>query len=341
VLNPLLSLLIGLGIVALCGFVFWPRIGLLSRWKLIRRITRRVRLEDALKNLKGASLEERILSPQDLAGRLQITVHQVGEILEELSELELVSWHGDLISLTHAGHDHALHIMRAHRLWESYLAEKTGFAAGEWHDLADTQEHTLTPEETDALSAQLGFPKFDPHGDPIPNASGDLIQPSSQALASLKSDEIGRIVHVEDEPESIAAQILAEGLELGMLVRQTEVTPQRVSFWSNGDEHVLAPIVAANISVEPISYELLDEPERLSILGKGESANVTQISPSCRGAERRRLMDLGILPGTRIKAEFISPGGDPTAYRIRGAVIALRKEQAKHIRINRLLEESE
>ncbi|MEK6222060.1 MAG: FeoA domain-containing protein, partial [Chloroflexota bacterium] len=225
-------------------------------------------------------------------------------------------------------------------LWESYLAEKTGFDAGEWHDLADIHEHTLTPEQTDAISAQLGFPRFDPHGDPIPNESGELAQNTSQALASLKPDEIGRIVHIEDEPDSISDQILAEGLEPGMLVRQTGVTPQRVRFWSNGDEHVLAPIVAANIFVESISREDLEEPERLSALRAGESAKVSQISPSCRGAERRRLMDLGILPGTLVKAEFISPGRDPTAYRIRGAVIALRKEQAKHIRINRLLEDS-
>ncbi|RME45954.1 MAG: ferrous iron transport protein A [Caldilineae bacterium] len=60
---------------------------------------------------------------------------------------------------------------------------------------------------------------------------------------------------------------------------------------------------------------------------------------ACRGAERRRLMDLGILPGTLIRAEMVSPSGDPTAYRIRGALIALRKEQADRIYITRATEE--
>ncbi|MCB0153338.1 MAG: ferrous iron transport protein A [Anaerolineae bacterium] len=57
-----------------------------------------------------------------------------------------------------------------------------------------------------------------------------------------------------------------------------------------------------------------------------------------RGAERRRFMDLGILPGTVITAEMISPSGDPTAYRVRGAVIGLRREQANLIQITRNVE---
>jgi Fe2+ transport system protein FeoA len=70
----------------------------------------------------------------------------------------------------------------------------------------------------------------------------------------------------------------------------------------------------------------------------GETAKVVNISHLCRGAERRRFMDLGILPGTVVKAEMISPSGDPTAYRVRGAVIGLRREQAALIHITREVE---
>lgn len=339
--DPLISLLLGLAFVALLAFVFWPKIGLLGRWRQTRRITRRVRMEDALKNLVNASIEGRSLSSQGVAGSLQITVNQAVDLLGELEQRQLISFDGDLIQLTSSGQNHGLHIIRVHRLWESFLADKTGFSASEWHKRADIREHMLTPEEANALSSQLGFPRFDPHGDPIPNSGGEVVQPASQALASFKPNETGRIVHIEDEPESIAAQILAEGLEPGMLVRQTEVTPHRVRFWSNGEEHVLAPIVAANISVLPIPPEGPEEPEgleMLSALKEGQRAEVVQISPRCRGAERRRLLDLGILPGTLVEAEFNSPGGDPTAYRIRGAVIALREDQAKLIGINRLVE---
>jgi DtxR family Mn-dependent transcriptional regulator len=100
----------------------------------------------------------------------------------------------------------------------------------------------------------------------------------------------------------------------------------------------LAPVIARNISVVPLpaSAAVATEPgERLSALGLGQTARVARISPACRGPERRRFMDLGILPGTLVKAEMVSPSGDPTAYLIRRSLIALRKEQAELITITR------
>jgi DtxR family Mn-dependent transcriptional regulator len=73
--------------------------------------------------------------------------------------------------------------------------------------------------------------------------------------------------------------------------------------------------------------------ERLSALGLGSRGRVIGISSACRRAERRRLLDLGIVPGTVIAPEMVSPSGDPTAYRVRGAVIALRREQADLVHI--------
>ena len=152
---------------------------------------------------------------------------------------------------------------------------------------------------------------------------------------------MSRIVHLEDEPEVVYAQLLAEGLNLGEIVRVTEMNADRVRFWANGDEHLLAPIVAANISVAPLEKLekiIEDSPDtiKLSLLRPGESAEVINISPASRGAERRRFFDLGILPGTRITAEFSSPSGNPVAYKVRGAVIALREGQADLIKVKPL-----
>lgn len=69
----------------------------------------------------------------------------------------------------------------------------------------------------------------------------------------------------------------------------------------------------------------------LDRLAQGEAASVVRINSE--GAERRRLLDLGILPGTRIEVVARSPLGDPTAYRIRGSVVALRREQAQRIEV--------
>jgi DtxR family Mn-dependent transcriptional regulator len=173
--------------------------------------------------------------------------------------------------------------------------------------------------------------------------TGDMIAPEQCTLPNFPLNKPGRIVHLEDEPETVYAQLIAEGLHPNMQVHLTEIKPQRVRFWADGDEHVLAPVVAANIFVVPVHQAERDEDiryESLSRLKPGETARVIGISSSSRGAERRRFMDLGILPGTVVSAELLSPSGDPTAYRIRGALIGLRKEQADLINITRELEPS-
>ena len=115
-----------------------------------------------------------------------------------------------------------------------------------------------------------------------------------------------------------------------------ETSPHRIRFWAGGDEHVLAPVVAANVYVARPADDGRDSVgSRLSDLTRGERGQVVEISSQCRGLERRRLQDLGFLPGAELQAELTSPGGDPVAYRIRGALIALRKEQADLIRIVR------
>jgi DtxR family Mn-dependent transcriptional regulator len=163
-----------------------------------------------------------------------------------------------------------------------------------------------------------------------------MVLHGGQPLTDIPIDQPFQIVHIEDEPEEIYTQLVAEGLYPGMQVRMIEKSSSRVIFWGNGDEHVLAPIFAANVSVTPITTEhsqIEGVGEPLNSLTPGFSGEVLAISPRMRGAERRRMMDLGILPGTTVQADFRSPGGDPTAYLIRDTLIAIRNEQAELIRI--------
>ena len=156
----------------------------------------------------------------------------------------------------------------------------------------------------------------------------------------LTVGELATIVHIEDEPETIYAQLVADGIHLGIRVEVSEISPERIRLWADGEECVLAPVVAANVFVDPLprDQEMEGPFETLTSLSAGERGKVLLISRACRGLERRRLMDLGILPGTVIESEMMSPSGDPTAYRVRGALIALRKEQASQIRIEKLVE---
>jgi DtxR family Mn-dependent transcriptional regulator len=334
--TPLISLLIAAALTALGLWLFWPERGMFWRWQRSRELTERVLREDALKYLFQSEMDGEKPTAASVAGALTLSPIEATQILADLQGRELVEI-GSHLRLTAPGRDYALRIIRAHRLYERYLADESGYAESEWHTQAHQREHELTREDVDALSARLGHPTHDPHGDPIPSADGYVAYPDDATpLTTFALDKPARIVHLEDEPEAVYAQLVAEGLHVGQEVRLLEITPQRIRFWGDGDEHVLAPMMAANIGVIPIPEVVAATPpgEPLTHLKAGQEGRVVHLSPRIRGIERRRLMDLGLLPGTTISAEMVSASGDPTAYRIRGALIALRKSQAEQIFIS-------
>lgn len=331
--NPLLALLIALLVFAIVALLFWPGRGLVPRRRRARRMSDRIYQEDALKHIHKLEMKAQPVTLPAVAGALGLGLNETAALIDRMESAGLLSDDGGP-RLTPAGREAALHIIRAHRLWEHYLAEETGYGEADWHALAEEQEHGLSAEALAALAARLGNPTYDPHGDPIPVPGGQLISHGGEPLATLPPDTPARIVHLEDEPETVYAQLVAEGLVPGMTVRVTGASPERVRFWANGDEHVLAPVVAANVFVRPepeVAPPVAGRP--LCDLALGETAEVLALSPALRGVERRRLLDLGLLPGTRVTAELRSPSGDPTAYRVRGATIALRREQARLVTV--------
>lgn len=335
--DPLISLIVAAIITIVTLWLFRPDRGWFWRWQRSREMTGRVLREDALKHIHQCEIHGDRPSVKSLAGALNISPNAVAQVLTDLESHALLATDGADLRLTPDGRDYALRIIRAHRLYERYLADESGFDEQEWHTRAERFEHQLTPAETEALAARLGNPTHDPHGDPIPTASGHMVYPDERTpLTALSLDEPARIVHLEDEPEAVYAQLVAEGLHVGQEIRLIESSPQRVRFWAGGDEHLLAPVLAANIGVVPLPKEPRDEEipgVPLSTLEPGQRGRVIKISPRIRGAERRRLMDLGILPDTLIEVEMFSAGGDPMAYRIRGAMLALRKSQANLINV--------
>lgn len=334
--EPLIAILIAAAIAVIGWILFEPVNGLIPRWRKARQITERVLLEDALKHIQRCERHGTPPTLQSIAGALDISQNQAVSITEELLTMELIEISGDELTLTPVGRDYALRIIRAHRLWEEYLAEHTGFDESEWHDQAEHYEHTLSLEEAEDLAEQLGNPLYDPHGDPIPSSNGELRHHEGKPLTSMELNTPLRIIHIEDEPKDIYAQLVAEGLSPGMYARITEKSPQRVRFWIGDEEHILAPIVATNISAVPLpkaQIEKIQPGSPLSTLKPGDRGKVVALSPRLRGADRRRIMDLGILPGTMIDVEMNSPSGNPTAYRIRGALIALRADQARLIQV--------
>jgi DtxR family Mn-dependent transcriptional regulator len=302
------------------------------------RLTERVLLEDALKHVYTCESIGRVCTIESLAGQLEVSTGKAASLLSRLAESDLVRSEESGPTLTDPGRESALRLVRTHRLWERYLADRTGVPAGEWHAEAERMEHALTPDEVDALASRLGHPAWDPHGDPIPTTSGELPEVERITLAGVQPGRTVEIVHLEDEPREIYDALLADGLGLGARLDVVDRSDRTVLVRARGREWPMAGVVARNVSVRVLPEgETADEPgETLLDLRPGEAGRVVDVSPACQGSQRRRLLDLGVVKGTEIRAELRSAAGDPVAYRIRGALIALRRGQAEWIRIARV-----
>ena len=330
-----MPLLLFLLLVLVGVVLFWPRTGFVARGLRLRRMSERVRVEDLLKHLYDCETRGLTATLEGLAGMLETGRWKAHKILERAQELHLVSLGAQGYGLTDTGRTYALRVLRTHRLLERFLADRTGVSPDQWHVEAERQEHLLSPAETESLAHRMGHPLFDPHGDPIPTATGEMPAATGFSLTAVRPGTFVTIVHIEDEPLEVYQRLLDAGVSLGQTLEITEVTPERIGYRLDGEEQSLARSLAANLTVQ-----LVDDPgareegvATLDVLNLGESAIVVGISPLCRGPQRRRLLDLGVVPGTRIRAVMQSASGSPIAYDIRGALIGLRKEQAHWIRI--------
>ncbi len=337
--DPLINLLLFSAAAALALAFFRPRQGLYWRWRRLAGRSRRVLVEDALKQLYHCAYRGSRATVHSLAGVLSVSPNHSARLLADMRAMGLTLGRGEEFELTAAGRTQALHLIRAHRLWERYLAEHTSVSDLDWHRNAELKEHSVSPQEADALAARLNFPVYDPHGDPIPTVGGEIAPFQGLPMTDLDPGQPARIVHLEDEPEALYRQITALGLAPGMQVEVIEAQAARVRFRAQGQELSLAPVAAANIWTTPRAEETGEAPdssaETLASLAPGERGRVVAIAGRCRGRRRHRLLDLGVVPGTLIQAEFASPLGDPISFNIRGASIALRCEQAELILIQR------
>lgn len=331
-MNPLLNLLVFAALIIVLVALFWYRRRALGRG---RKLARRVVLEDALKHLYNHEERSETATLESLAGSLQISTTQAVALVERMQRHGLARFAEGRIVLSDEGRRYALEVIRAHRLWERYLADETGLDPLEWHDRAERKEHRLSREEAEALSERLGHPRFDPHGDPIPTADGAMFAGDAAPLTSLDRGERAVIAHVEDEPKVVYAQLVAEGLYPGIEIRVDTKNDERIELSVQGRRLLLSPMVAQNVSIRRLNDDerFVSASETLASLKEGESADVVRLSPACRGLERRRLMDLGIVPGTRVGLERRGLTGGLSAYQVRGTIIGLRQEQARMIGI--------
>lgn len=336
--DPRTALAVFAALVTLLLVLLWPGTGLAARLLRAARRSERVLLEDALKHVHTCQSIGRPCTAESLAGRLEISPGRAASLLSRLAALRLVSIADAGPRLTDAGRESALRLVRTHRLWERYLADRTSVPARDWHDEAERVEHRLTEADADALASRLGHPRWDPHGDPIPGPDGYLPAVGKLTLAGVTAGQTVEVVHLEDEPREIFAALLEDGLGLGTRLQVLERSDRGVRVRSGGREWSIEAMVAGNVTIRvlPEGTRADARPTTLADLAFGETGRVTRISPACRGPQRRRLLDLGVVRGTEITAELASAAGDPVAYRVRGALVALRREQASWIHVERV-----
>lgn len=323
-------ILSGLAAACLAAGILW--------WQRTRSPgARRRQVEDALKHLFDREYRGGRGSIAALSEALGLSPRATAAVVALMKEQLLVTVNGDVLALTPDGNRLALHIVRAHRLLERYFADEAGLPLRHVHAAAERMEHAVSPADVSRLSAAMGHPRRDPHGDPIPSPDGVLAPAHGIPATTFPRQTTGRIVHLEDEPEIAFAQIVAAGLRLGQVLRVIDATADRVVMSDGDSEYTLAPAVAANVFLEEEAPAAIDpDVRRLSDLAHEQAAEVVALDESCQGFSRRRLMDLGFTPGARVRPHLRTFAGDPRAYEIRGTLIALRATQASQVLVKPL-----
>jgi DtxR family Mn-dependent transcriptional regulator len=163
-------------------------------------------------NPKGASTNE-------IALKMNTKASSVTDMIQKLADKNLLNYRKyQGVKTTKQGKELAFQIIRKHRLWEVFLSEKLGFAWDEVHELAEQLEHIQSEELTNRLDCFLGYPKYDPHGDPIPDSAGNIESIESKRVSELKVGNKGIIVGVYDSSDSFLQYLSKHNLNLGVLI---------------------------------------------------------------------------------------------------------------------------
>lgn len=215
--------------------------------------------EDYLKTIYKLNANNTAASTNSIAGKLNTKASSVSDMIKKLSKKKLVNYikyRG--VSLTNEGEKIALKVIRKHRLWESFLVDKLGFKWDEIHDIAEQLEHINSVDLVDKLDEHLGFPNFDPHGDPIPNKHGKITNNKSLQLCELKAGSTGIVKGVREHSTEFLQYLESIPLVIGTNVKIIETYPFDSSLKieiDNKKEQVISSAVANNLNVIPTDNE--------------------------------------------------------------------------------------
>ena len=153
----------------------------------------------------------------DIAGSLCTTAASVTDMLRKLSDKSLLKYERYKgVRITRKGEKIALNIIRKHRLWEVFLTEYLNFKWDEVHTMAEELEHVSSDELIERLDKLLNHPKFDPHGDPIPDVNGKVAEQKFIVLSLLAEQQTGIIAGVAEHSPDFLQYLEKTGFQLGV-----------------------------------------------------------------------------------------------------------------------------
>ena len=180
--------------------------------------------ENYLKAIYHLSLQSESVSTNQIAESLNTKAASVTDMLKKLADKELINYAKyQGVTLTAEGEKIALSIVRKHRLWEYFLVEKLNFKWDEVHDVAEELEHISSKELIDRLDDFMGNPKYDPHGDPIPDCNGLFKVHELKPISSLILNDSGIISGVRDHSSSFLQYLEKMQLTIGRKVKVAEI----------------------------------------------------------------------------------------------------------------------
>ena len=166
-----------------------------------------------------------LITPSQLAAELGLAPSSVTEMVQKLAAQGLVSHrpYGP-ITLTETGQTRAAAIIRRHRLIEAWLVGEFGYAWDEVHDEAEVLEHAISDRLLEGIDERLGRPRFDPHGDAIPDASGHTHREPFVLLAAAKPGHVGRVLRVSDRDPEVLRAVESAGVTVSAEVRVVDAS---------------------------------------------------------------------------------------------------------------------
>lgn len=212
--------------------------------------------ENYIKSIYHLQRHQKSVHTNDLAAELQTRPASATDMIKKLEAkglLKYEKYYG--CSLSRSGKKLALNIIRRHRLWEFFLSEKLGFGWEEVHAVAEQLEHVQSDLLTDKLDAYLGFPQFDPHGDPIPDPSGNMASREQTALSNWPEQQAAEVSGVGSQDESFLEMLSLKKLEMGTrltVLRHFNFDKTVELQLANGSSFTISEILAKNIFVKPV-----------------------------------------------------------------------------------------